>query len=298
LRPGRKLRVLAVQKHSSYFFVVKNFSVGVAMSSSDTVFSGSIAEFYDRMMVPLIFAPYALDLAGRVPAARDILEIAAGTGVVTRALAARLPPAVRIVATDLNQPMLDYAAQRLAGDRRVEWRQADALALPFAEASFDAVLCQFGVMFFPDRVRGYREARRVLRKTGRYLFNVWGAISDNVFADAVTDALVRFQPQNPPRFLARTPHGHGDAEKIRAELAEAGFGTVTIDSVEKISSAATPLDVARAYCHGTPLRSEIEAIAGLGLAAATEAAAAELARRFGEGPIEGPIKALVIEAGP
>jgi len=266
------------------------------MSAPDTVFSGSIPEIYDRLLVPLIFEPYALDLAGRMTAARDILEVAAGTGVVTRALAARLSRDARIVATDLNQPMLDYAAQRLQGDHRVEWRQADALALPFAEASFDAVVCQFGAMFFPDRVRGYREARRVMRKTGRFLFSVWDRISESVFADAVTESLVPFQPQNPPRFLARTPHGYCDADKIRAELAEAGFRDVTIDFVQKISRAASALDVAVAYCQGTPLRNEIAAIGGLGLEAATQAATAELRRRFGDGPIEGPVKALVIEA--
>jgi ubiquinone/menaquinone biosynthesis C-methylase UbiE len=252
---------------------------------------------YDRLMVPLIFQPYALDLAGRLGAARDILEVAAGTGAVTRALAARLATDARIVATDLNQPMIDYTARRLEGDRRIAWRQADALALPFADQSFDAVLCQFGAMFFPDRVRGYREARRVMRKTGRYLFSVWDRISESVFADAITDSLVQFQPQNPPRFLARTPHGYHDADKIRADLVAAGFAKIAIEPVQKISRAASARDVAVAYCHGTPLRNEIEAIAGLGLERATEAAVSELQRRFGDGPIAGPIKALVIEAG-
>jgi SAM-dependent methyltransferase len=266
------------------------------MSSPDAVFSGSIPEIYDRLMVPLIFQPYALDLAGRLAAARDVLELAAGTGVVTRAMASRLAGDARIVATDLNQPMLDYAAQRLADDRRVEWRQADALALPFADASFDAVACQFGAMFFPDRPRAYREARRVMRKTGRFLFNVWDRISENAFADTVTETLAALYPQKPPRFLARTPHGYYDTDRIRADLVEAGFVTISIDVVEKISRAATALDVAIAYCHGTPLRNEIEAIGGSGLDAATQAAAEELRRRFGDGPIEGPIKALVIEA--
>jgi len=267
------------------------------MSAPDTVFSGSIPEIYDRLLVPLIFEPYALDLAGRLQAARDILEVAAGTGVVTRALAARLSRDARIVATDLNQPMLDYAARRLAGDQRVEWRQADALALPFADTSFDAVLCQFGAMFFPDRVRGYREARRVLRKTGRYLFNVWDRIADNAFAHVVTERLSELHPQHPPRFLARTPHGYCDADKIRAELIAAGFRTVTIEPVEKISRAASALDAAIAYCQGTPLRNEIAALSGTSLEAATQAAAEALRRQFGDGRIEGPIKALVIDAG-
>ena len=177
------------------------------VETTDKVFAGSIPEIYDRFMVPLIFEPYALDLAQRIAALApaDVLETAAGTGVLTRALAARLQPSVRIVASDLNQPMLDQAAKRLAG-RAVEWKQADALALPFADRSFDVVACQFGAMFFPDRVQGYREARRVLKPGGRFMFNVWDDIRHNSFARAVVDALAVRYPQNPPRFLARTPH--------------------------------------------------------------------------------------------
>jgi SAM-dependent methyltransferase len=268
------------------------------MLETDKVFAGSIPENYDRYMVPLIFEAFAADLAQRAASLSPsaVLETAAGTGVVTRALAPKLAPGASYVATDLNQPMLDYAASRQASDTRITWRQADALALPFADATFDVVCCQFGAMFFPDRVRGYREARRVLRKNGRFLFNVWDRIADNVFALAVTEALIPFQPQNPPLFLARTPHGYCDAGKIRADLTKAGFGTISIAAVAKISRADTALDVARAYCQGTPLRNEIEAIPGLGLEAATQAAAAELRRRFGDGPVAGPIKALVIEA--
>ena len=137
------------------------------MVATDKLFAGSIPEIYDRFLVPLIFEPYAADLARRVAALgpSDVLETAAGTGVLTRALAAPLAPATRIVATDLNQPMLDQAARRQPAGG-VEWRQADALALPFADRSFDVVACQFGVMFFPDKVQGYREARRVLRPGG------------------------------------------------------------------------------------------------------------------------------------
>ena len=145
------------------------------MVATDKVFAGSIPEIYDRFLVPLIFDPYAADLAGRVALAqpRDVLETAAGTGVLTRALASRLAPSTRIVATDLNQPMLDQASQRQA-DGRAEWKQADALALPFGDGGFDVVACQFGVMFFPDKVQGYKEARRMLRPRGRFLFNVVG----------------------------------------------------------------------------------------------------------------------------
>ena len=152
------------------------------MVATDKLFAGSIPEIYDRFLVPLIFEPYAVDLAGRVAALapNDVLETAAGTGVLTRALSQQLPASTHIVATDLNQPMLDQAAKRQQAGT-VEWKQADALALPFADRSFDVVACQFGVMFFPDKVKGYKEARRVLRPDGRFLFNVWDRISENEF---------------------------------------------------------------------------------------------------------------------
>lgn len=164
------------------------------MSTTDKLFSGSIPEIYDRAMVPLIFEPYARDLAERVSklGPQSVLEVAAGTGVVTRALAAKLPAQARIVVTDLNQPMLDHARTRMVDDPRITWQQADAQALPFEDAQFDAVACQFGAMFFPDRVGAYGQVRRVMRLGGHFLFNVWGAIEENEFADEVTRALGHF----------------------------------------------------------------------------------------------------------
>ena len=145
------------------------------MTERDMVFAGSIPKFYDTLMVPLIFEAYATDLAALVAAASPgaVLETAAGSGVVTRALAPRLRADARYVVTDLNQPMLDYAATRQGADRRIEWRQADALDLPFEDASFDVVCCQFGAMFFPNRVAGYAEARRMLRPGGRRRSPAW-----------------------------------------------------------------------------------------------------------------------------
>lgn len=228
------------------------------MAASDALFAGSIPDIYDRLLVPLIFEPYATDLAKRVAEAKPqlVLETAAGTGAVTRALASSLKDA-RIVATDLNQPMLDHARSRQSGDKRIEWRQADALELPFKDQTFDAVACQFGLMFFPDKVQGYREARRVLKPSGRFFFSVWDRISENEFADVVTQALATFFPQDPPRFLARTPHGYCDTNRIREEMSRAGFGTVSIDVVDARSKASSARDVAVAYCQGTPLLSLI-----------------------------------------
>jgi len=268
------------------------------MVATDKLFSGSIPEIYDRFLVPLIFEAYARDLARQVAAANplQVLEIAAGTGVLTRALAARLAAEARLVATDLNQPMLDQASARQRDDRRIAWQQADALALPFADQSFDAVACQFGVMFFPDKVQGYRETRRVLRPGAGFFFNVWDQIAENDFAAIVTEALASLFPQDPPRFMARTPHGYYEVERVRQELTAAGFSSISIETRAETSTAASPRDVAVAYCQGTPLRNEIEARDASRLEAATQVTASALARRFGTGPIAGRMKAHVISA--
>jgi ubiquinone/menaquinone biosynthesis C-methylase UbiE len=268
------------------------------MAATDKTFAGSIPEIYDRFMVPLIFEPYARDLAGRLANVepRDVLETAAGTGVLTRAIASKLPAQARIVATDLNQPMLDRAAAHEEAPGRIAWRQADALALPFADQSFDAVACQFGAMFFPDKVSGYKEARRVLKPGGHFFFNVWDRIAGNEFADVVTETLATMFPNDPPRFLARTPHGYHDVAMLREELTMAGFAQVGIETFGDISRAPSPREPAIAYCQGTPLRNEIEARDPSGLAAATQACTEALALRFGSGPVEGRIRAHVISA--
>ena len=267
------------------------------MAATDKVFGGSIPEIYDRFMVPLIFEPYAADLARRVAGIqpRDVLETAAGTGVLTRALASRLAPSTRIVATDLNQPMLDQASRRQVSGSP-QWKQADALALPFADEGFDVVACQFGVMFFPDKVQGYKEARRMLRPGGRFLFNVWDRIEENDFAFVVTQALARVFPDDPPRFMARTPHGHHDVGRIRQDLGAAGFTDISVASVDAKSKAASPRHAAVAFCQGTPLRSEIEARDASRLEEATNLATDALAERFGKDAIEGRIRALVVTA--
>jgi SAM-dependent methyltransferase len=268
------------------------------MVATDKLFAGSIPDIYERFLVPLIFESYALDLAKRVASAepQHVLETAAGTGVLTRFMDSCLLKTARILATDLNQPMLDQAASRQSPNPRIEWKQADALALPFPADNFDVVACQFGVMFFSDKVQGYKEASRVLQPGGRFVFSVWDRISENEFADVVTDSLAEMFPDDSPRFMARVPHGYHDVERIRAELGAGGFSKVSIDAVERKSNAASPRIPAIAYCQGTPLRNEIEARDAGGLESATRNAAEALARRFGNGPIEGRIRAFVISA--
>jgi SAM-dependent methyltransferase len=223
-----------------------------------------------------------------------VLEIAAGTGVLTRRLASLLSEGASIVATDLNQAMLDMASE-VGTSRPVAWRQADAMQLPFRDGEFDAVVCQFGVMFFPDRSKAFSEARRALRTGGVFLFNVWDRIEENEFADAVMTALESVFPEDPPRFLARTPHGYFDRAIIERDLRGGGFVSPprvhTLAARSRAGSARIP---ALAYCQGTPLRNEIEARDKSRLGEATDRAAEAIARRFGAGRVDGKIQAHIV----
>lgn len=273
------------------------------MADSDTEFEGSIPALYDRYLGPLIFEPYAIDLAGRCSdlAGGDLLETAAGTGVVTRALARLLPVSVAIVATDLKSAMLAFAAVRAEREPgqpegRIIWQQADALALPFENGRFDAVVCQFGAMFFPNKIEAYREARRVLKPGGRFVFNVWDRIETSDFAHVISASVASDFPDDPPDFLRRVPHGYHDTERIVDELGAAGFSLVTVETIERLTRANSPRDPAIGFCQGTPLRVEIETRDPSRLAAVTEAAAAAVTARFGGGIVEGRSRAHVITA--
>lgn len=262
----------------------------------DKKFSGSIPNLYDTYLVPLIFEPYAADLGNRLAARKlsHVLEIAAGTGVVTRAMASLLPEQVSITATDLNQAMLDQAS--IVGTRRpVAWRQADAMQLPFADATFDAVVCQFGAMFFPEKAKAFSEARRVLRPGGVFIFNVWDRIEDNEFADTVITALGSMFAEDPPRFLARIPHSYYDESIIERDIAAAGFSkSAEITTVTARSRATSARIPAIAYCQGTPLRNEIEARDATCLDRATDIAAEAIASRFGRTDVDGKIQAKIV----
>ena len=214
---------------------------------------------------------------------------------MTRALADALPEGCNIVATDLNDAMVAHGEQ-IGTTRHVRWRQADVMALPYADATFDVVVCQFAVMFFPDRVAAYREVRRVLRPGGTFLFNVWNSIDQNEFADVVTKAVGALYPSDPPLFLARTPHGHGSPAEIEADVRGAGFENCALIQRDDVSVASAPEVPAIAYCQGTPLRNEILARDSEGLDRATEVAAEAVRSRFGEGPVEGRISGVIVVA--
>jgi ubiquinone/menaquinone biosynthesis C-methylase UbiE len=268
------------------------------MSERDKAFVGSIPETYDTYLVPLIFEAFANDIAERVIALdpRRILETAAGSGVVTRVLTPRLSPEAHYTVTDLNQPMLDHAASKLEPDHRVSWRQADALNLPFDDETFDAVLCQFGIMFYPDRIAGYTEALRVLKPGGTLLFNVWDHIGANEFADITAQVIASVFPDKPSSFLARTPYSYYEEDLIRQELGEAGFSKIAYETLEVTSSAQSPRHAAIAFCQGTPQRIEIEAWDANMLDDVTDRVEQAIASTHGTGPVTAKIRGHVITA--
>jgi SAM-dependent methyltransferase len=266
------------------------------MVATDTAFAGSIPEYYHRCLGPFLFEPYADDLAVRAEALRPgrILETAAGTGIVTAALARALPEA-RIVATDLNPDMLRVAGAKVDSPR-VEFAPADAQSLPYPDSGFDLVVCQFGAMFFPDRVAAYREARRVLAPGGAFLFNVWDGLDSNPASQAVAEAVAALFPDDPPGFISRVPFGYHDKARIEADLRAAGFETIAVETVAK-RSRGSARDLAPGLCQGSPLRAEIEARAPERLDEATEAAVAALVRRCGD-PVDAAMSAHVFTARP
>jgi len=275
-----------------------NYGLEDGMTELDKEFVGSIPEIYDTYLVPLIFEYYAQDLADRVGALKpkSVLETAAGSGVVARAMVSVLPPRAQYVVTDLNQPMLDHAESQQDSDSRISWRQADALNLPFDDASFEVVVCQFGVMFYPDRIIGYSEAYRVLKPRGKLIFNVWDRIEMNEFAHIVTAVAATVFPDDPPRFLPRTPHGYHDASLIKEELHGVGFTEVSFESLDATSSAPSPRHPAIAYCQGTPLRNEIEERNVDLLNHVTNCAAEAISARYGAGPVAAKIRGHIITA--
>ncbi|MEV8623806.1 class I SAM-dependent methyltransferase [Streptomyces sp. NPDC051079] len=244
---------------------------------------------YERYLVPVLFRPFAEDLAARAAALRPlrVLEVAAGTGALTAGLLASVPSA-RVTATDLNEAMVAFGAARVPG---AVWRRADAQRLPFPDGGFDLVVCQFGVMFFPDRVAAFGEVRRVLAPGGRFLFNTWGPIASHGFDDAVQAGLERAFPLDPPLFLPSVPHGYADPSVVADDLAAAGFALEEEWELTLEGRAASAADVAIGFLTGSPVRAAVEERGG----GPDEHAVVveETTARLGRGPVTAPMTAYV-----
>lgn len=259
-------------------------------------FVGPVPEIYERYLGPLLFAPYAQDLACRLqigPKAR-ILELASGTGQLTRELLAVMEPGARLVATDLNLPMLEVAKQKIR-DPRVEWREADASHLPFDTASFDEVTCQFGVQFFPDRVAAASEVRRVLKPGCPYHFSTWAGPASNPLARIAQQTAEACFPTDTPTFY-KVPWGYADTRQIESDLRAGGFKTVNIQGVDLIGRAPSPDHAAMGIVQGSPMSNVIRERGTITVDAFTAVVAAALSRELGTGPVAIPMRAWIVRA--
>ncbi len=266
------------------------------MPDQNAVFGGSIPENYDRYLGPSFFEPFAKDAAARLDPAghRNVLELACGTGIVTRRLRDRLSSETRLVATDLNPAMLVVAQSKFDPKETVIWREADANALPFADGSFDAVVCQFGVMFFPDKEAAMGETHRVLSSGGVFLFNVWDSLEQNPVARIAHETIGSFFDHDPPTFY-ETPFGFHDPYLIRLLLKESGFKEIEISIVTLPCQSQSAAEFAIGLVRGNPVATAIEE-RGVNVDRVVRAVEKKIGERFGEAPVETTMQALVCRA--
>ncbi|MFL6790554.1 MAG: class I SAM-dependent methyltransferase [Bradyrhizobium sp.] len=267
------------------------------MSDDATGFVGNIPQYYDQGLGPIIFAEYAADIARRVAAGNParVLETAAGTGIVTRKLRDALPGDAQLTATDFNPPMLDIARAKFRPGEQVGLQPADAVALPFADGSFDTIVCQFGVMFFPDKPKSFSEAYRVLAPGGRYVFSVWDSHRYNPFGRIAHEVAGRFFSADPPQFY-NVPFSCHQIDPIKELLITAGFGDIGIAVIGQESELPDVANFARAAVYGNPLIDQVRARGGVDPERIVDALAQEFRREFGDDPGRMPLQAIVFSA--
>ena|SRR5437763_1191496 len=262
-----------------------------------TNFSGHIPAVYDRHLGPVLFEPFARDLARRMPETKGVrvLETACGTGIVTRHLLDRLPGSARVVATDLNPGMLEHARQAIGPDSRLELRAADAQALPFDAGSFDVVAMQFGLMFVPDKLLALREAHRVLAADGLLLFLNWDSFEANGFGRITHDVLMSVFPEDPPTFYL-TPFGDHDPAELVARTQAAGFRDVTIEGVAFEGTSESADSLATGLIRGNPVSIAISERGTVTHDAIVRRLAEAFRREFGDVPARVPLRAWLVTA--
>ena len=267
------------------------------MASSSSAFHGSIPEHYDRHLGPAFFESYAKDLIDRLPRGKlsAVLEVACGTGIVTRQLRDRLPQETRIVASDLNRAMFEYAARKFKSGEKLEWKEADAMALPFADQEFDGVLCQYGIMFVPDKELAFREAHRVLKSGGVFLFNVWDSLEQNEIPRLTHQTIASFFPQDPPKFY-QVPFGYHDRKVTQQALQSAGFAEIESFVLKLPCRSPSPQDFAIGLVRGNPVSLEIQERGNVDVETVEKAVANTISERFGDGPVETTMQAIVWRA--
>jgi len=267
------------------------------MADRDAAFVGSIPEKYDRYLGPIYFHHYADDLAARLPVAPNmrVLETACGTGILTQRLVRRLGGQGTVVATDLNEPMIVYAQQKGFGDSALEWRQADATKLPFEDTSFEAALCQFGLMFFPDKIAGLREAFRVLKPGGRCLFSTWDSLEFNTIGKITHETVASFFPADPPQFYL-VPFSLHDPTLIREWLDRVGFRSVECHTVDKVGVSPTAADAASGVIEGSPIYTAIMERRPEALDDIKATVARNFTAKFGDHPMRCPLRAFIFSA--
>ena len=262
----------------------------------NVVFAGEIPENYDRYLGPVIFDPYAEDLASRLAEKKlqRVLEVACGTGIVTRRLRDALPTTTEIVATDLNIDMFEFAKAKFKKGENIRWQQADAGALAFLDRSFDAIVCQFGFMFVPDKLAAMREAYRVLRDSGIFLFNVWDSFDANPFAQIAHTTIASFFDHDPPKFY-EIPFSLHDFKLVRELLQNADFEKIESFVKAKPCRSRSAKDFATGLVRGNPVGAEATE-RGVNPEALIEAVAKQIAERFGREPVESTMRAIVWQA--
>lgn len=267
------------------------------MQDEHAHFSGSIPAAYDRYLGPMFFQPYAEDLAARLQVEEhgSVLELACGTGILTRVLRTRVPSSVKLTATDLNEPMFQNAAGKFREDEAVQWLQADACSLPFEDGMFDAVVCQFGIMFVPDKALAAREAYRVLKPGGLFLFNVWDALEHNELARLTNETIASYFDKDPPAFY-QVPFGYHDQGELQRVLEQAGFRAIQIEVVAKVGGASRAEDAATGLVQGNPVAVAITERDPTLLPVITKAVAQAITDEFGGTDFRAPMRAIVVQA--